>query len=81
MGRVLSFHYVCPETERPIGVSVTVETIEEADEPRHIDECPQCGDEHYPTLDDLDPGGDGDDGAGVREPRRPPPDDGRTNAR
>jgi hypothetical protein len=66
---VLRFYYVCPENEEPIGVSIEVETIEEAEPGLHVEECPRCGEEHYLGLDDMYPGS-GDDGAtGVREPR------------
>jgi hypothetical protein len=69
------YSYRCPNTERPLGTSVTVQTIDEV-EPVKLDTCPECGELHVLCLDDLypDPASEGGDGAGVREPRQPPPD-------
>ncbi len=57
---MLRFHYTCPDTEEPIGISIAVETIDEAEEALHIEKCPRCGDEHYLSLDDLHPDSNGE---------------------
>src|ERR1700739_2329323 len=76
--RMPRHYYTCPDTNRALGLSISVHEVDEvAEEWPHVEVCPRCGNEHYLSLDELYPEAneDGGDGSGVREPRLPPPSD------